>query len=137
MVKAVSVVKGRRVSEQFPEVTTSKDLVLQLALELHTSKETLFLMNEAGEILVNEQAVAGRCFLHHREEVFLEDKDLAPIGNWKGFKRYPWRLVCGRFDYSTITTSRGNITLLFLLLKISCLTAKRLVKCIKRSIRHS
>ena len=97
----MDVVKGRRVGGRFPEVTTAKDLLLQLALELHTSKEALFLMSEAGEILVNEQVVTGCCFLYHREEVFLEDKDLAPIGDWKGFKRYPpgdW--YAEGFDYS-------------------------------------
>jgi len=89
------------VEGSFPAHSTVQDLVRQLASRLHTSEESLFLMSEAGEILGKTEVVPGCCFLYRREEVFLDDKDLVPIGDWKGFKRYPpgdW--YAEGFDYS-------------------------------------
>lgn len=97
----MDVVKGRGVEGPFSAESTVQDLLRQLATDLHTSEEALFLMSEAGDILEQTQLVSGRCFLYRREEVILDDRDLAPIGDWKSFKRYPpgdW--YAEGFDYS-------------------------------------
>lgn len=101
MVEVVDVVKGRRVEGYFPADCVTRDLLSLLAAHFNTSPDLLFLMTETGEILDLTQSIPTRTFLFRREELILDDRELAPIGDWKSFTQYPpgdWYLEA--FDYT-------------------------------------